>query len=172
MVPGHPYCFYNGGCFQSYLALSAPPMNTFSGIIAQLTSLPERDFSIIVNIEALDVAKEVEKAEKELTKLRRAVRSHPKASMLQEIEEAENRVRRLTSREQHPMKAQVLLHVWARSAEELVFVAIDLASVALVGQPELAHVVAQLPVLRGRKAHRVEPEFRPQLAEGDRRRFA
>jgi hypothetical protein len=119
LVPGHPYCFYNGGCFQSYLALSAPPMNTFSGIIAQLTSLPERDFSIIVNIEALDVAKEIEKAEKDLTKLRRAVRSHPKASMLQEIEEAENRVRRLTSREQHPMKAQVLLHVWARSAVEL-----------------------------------------------------
>ncbi|MDA7907312.1 hypothetical protein N9062_00340 [Akkermansiaceae bacterium] len=119
MVPGHPYCFYNGGCFQSYLALSAPPMNTFSGVIAQLTSLPERDFSIIVNIEALDVTKEIEKAERELTKLRRAVRSHPKASMLQEIEEAENRVRRLTSREQHPMKAQVLLHVWARSAEEL-----------------------------------------------------
>ncbi|MGC6458481.1 MAG: hypothetical protein ACON4R_08910 [Akkermansiaceae bacterium] len=119
MVPGHPYCFYNGGCFQSYLALSAPPMSTFSGVITQLTGLPERDFSIIVNIEALDVAKEIEKAEKELTKLRRAVRSHPKASMLQEIEEAENRVRRLTSREQHPMKAQVLLHVWARSAEGL-----------------------------------------------------
>lgn len=118
-VPGHPYCFYNGGCFQSYLALSAPPMNTFSGVISQLTSLPERDFSIVVNIEPLDVVNEIEKAERGLTRLRRAVRSNPKASMLQEIEEAEYRVRRLTSREHHPMKSQVLLHVWARSAEEL-----------------------------------------------------
>ena len=118
-VQGQPHCFYNGGCFHGYLALSAPPLNTFSGLIAQLTSLSERKFSLAVNIESLDVAKEIEKAESVVTKLRRAVRSHPKATMLQQIEEAEQRVRRLTSREQSPMKVQVLIHVWAETAEQL-----------------------------------------------------
>lgn len=140
-VTGLPHCFYNSGCFHGYLALSAPPLNTFSGLIAQLTSLSERKFALVVNIEALDVAKEIEKAESSVTKLRRAARSHPKATMLQQIEEAEQRVRRLTSREQSPMKVQVLIHVWAESAEEL--------------QHKLASLRVGCQLMQGAKAYEV-----------------
>jgi hypothetical protein len=89
------------------------PTMTASGMIRQLSGLPIRDFSMVVNIEALDVLHEMEFEEGQISKLEQAVKSSPRSRMLSALQLKRERVQRLMSGEVMPYRMEFIFHAWA-----------------------------------------------------------
>lgn len=111
--------FYYDGVFHGFLALKALPQASYSGLIDLLTTLPVGGFSVVANIERLDVTREVDLEEKEIAKLERSVRSHRKPQTEEAIVSKRDRISRLLSGEVMPFQMQFLLHARGRAREEL-----------------------------------------------------
>jgi hypothetical protein len=111
--------FYCGGKHHGFVALSALPQATCSGIIAHLLSLTVRNYSLTLNLRAGNPAKEIEAAEARKTKLERAHRSGRNTRLEHAIDALRERIRSLASGEAFPARVQLILRVHDESADVL-----------------------------------------------------
>ena len=104
--------FWMDGHYNGVLAIKSPPQVTFSGMITLLTGLPLLDYSITVNVKALDTNTEIRREEKASEKLQNALRHQPSERMNAALNTRLTRIRRLMSDEVVPFKAQFILRAW------------------------------------------------------------
>lgn len=111
--------FYCGGKHHGFVALSALPQATCSGLIAQLLHLPFRNYSVTLNLRSHSPIKEIEEAESRKTKLERAHRSGRNSRLEHAIDTLRQRIRLLASGEVFPARVQMILRVHDESPEVL-----------------------------------------------------
>ncbi len=104
--------FYLDGYYHGLLVVKSLPKTTFSGMIEQLTNLQMLDYAITVNIQPLDVMKEIEKEEGAYEKLQNTIQHSPKLRMLAAMQKKGQKISRLMSNEVLPYKAQFILRCW------------------------------------------------------------
>ncbi|MDC3255106.1 hypothetical protein OAV21_01755 [bacterium] len=104
--------FYLDGYYHGILVIQSLPKTTFSGMISQLTNLDLLDYSIVVNIQALDVMHEIEKEEGAYEKLQHTIQHSPKLRMVAAMHKKGQKIARLMSNEVLPYKAQFIVRVW------------------------------------------------------------
>ncbi len=104
--------FYLDGYYHGILVVKSLPKTTFSGMISQLTSLDLLDYSIVVNIQALDVLREIEKEEGAYEKLQHTIQHSPKLRMVAAMHKKGQKIARLMSNEVLPYKAQFIIRAW------------------------------------------------------------
>ena len=110
---------YLGGTYHTSLALAQLPESTASGIMTHLSTLPGDHFRITTHLETLDPLAEIERAEGLKAKLERARQSGKQSRLDHDIRVLHERIDRLSSGTVSPVRVQVLIHLWASSAEEL-----------------------------------------------------
>ncbi len=104
--------FYLDGYYHGVLVLKSLPKTTFSGMMSQLTNLDLLDYSITVNVQALDVMHEIEKEEGAYEKLQHTIQHSPKLRMVAAMHKKGQKIARLMSNEVLPYKAQFIIRVW------------------------------------------------------------
>ena len=104
--------FYFDGYYHGVLVLKSLPKATFSGMMSQLTNLDLLDYSITVNIQALDVMHEIEREEGAYEKLQHTIQHSPKLRMVAAMHKKGQKIARLMSNEVLPYKAQFIIRVW------------------------------------------------------------
>ncbi len=104
--------FYLDGYYHGILVMKTLPKTTFSGMITQLTGLDMLDYSVTVNIGALDVMKEIEKEEGAYEKLQNTIQHSPKLRMLAAMQKKGQKISRLMSNEVLPYQAQFIIRCW------------------------------------------------------------
>ena len=102
--------FYLDGLHHGMLVLKDLPQATYSGMIQHLTGLPMLGYSITVNVQGLDVAKEIEREESKLAKLQNAIAHSNRQRMRAAIEKKAKKIQRLM---------QMIIRAWDQTAEEL-----------------------------------------------------
>ena len=118
-IEGGDAGFFYDGHYHGFLALRSLPQTTSSGIADFLTGMPVGNFSIILNIEPLDVVEEVDLEEGNIARLERSLRHHRKPQIEETVSFKRERVQRLLSSEVMPFQLQFLIHAWAPSRETL-----------------------------------------------------
>lgn len=111
--------FYLGGAYHGLVAFSSLPQSTCSGLIGYLTGLPIQDYSICVNVSALEITGEIAKAESEIGKLRNTSAHSDHARMGSAIAMKEERVRRLMTGSVIPLSFQFIVRAWDRNPDIL-----------------------------------------------------
>ena len=104
--------FYLDGYYHGILVLKSLPKTTFSGMMSQLTNLDLLDYSIVANIQALDVMHEIEKEEGAYEKLQHTIQHSPKLRMVAAMHKKGQKIARLMSNEVLPYKTQFIIRAW------------------------------------------------------------
>jgi len=105
--------------YHAVLALKTLPARTTSGIIAQLSSLPIKDYSINLITTPLDLEKELSKQEDQISKLQKAVSSSNKARLNTPLQKCIERLDRLSSGDIAPYKVQFTIVCWDKDIDAL-----------------------------------------------------
>jgi hypothetical protein len=111
--------FWLDECEHGVLVLKRWPTQTYPTILHRLTQLPFNDYSITVQIQALDAADLVTSTQRKLDKLNTQLAVKPDARQMVTKQKLEEGIQRLTQREQVPLSIELIIVVWAPTAAQL-----------------------------------------------------
>ncbi len=111
--------FFLDGRYFGFLTLKSLPQATYSGMILHLTSLPIRDFGIVVNVAPLDTLQEIDKEETEITRLQRSLRGGGQQRTVTVLDQRMKRVQKLAGNEELPFEAQIIIRAWDETQQGL-----------------------------------------------------
>src|SRR4029077_1409074 len=111
--------FYQDGYYHNLIALSRWPETTFPGVIDRLTRLQFLDYCITVNIQPLDVYKEIKKEEHQFQRIEGDFLAERKRSMLTAMTRKDQKIRGLAEGFTFPYHVNFVIRVWHQTLEGL-----------------------------------------------------
>jgi len=111
--------FYQDGYYHNLIALSRWPETTFPGVIDRLTRLQFLDYCITVNIQPLDVYKEIKKEEHQFQRIEGDFLAERKRSMLTAMTRKDQKIRGLAEGFTFPYHVNFVIRVWHQTMEGL-----------------------------------------------------
>ncbi len=112
-------CFYDW-YFHNFVILKRRPQRAWPGIMWHLTNLPFLDYSITVNLRALNVSDEKKREQNALTRLTGDYQAEGRRETLTAIQNREARIDKLVSGTVVPINYDFIVHLWAENEQELV----------------------------------------------------
>ncbi|MGB0371998.1 MAG: VirB4 family type IV secretion system protein [Opitutales bacterium] len=116
-APGASICV--NGVHHGFAIMNSVPLATIPGMMASIALLEFNEFSISLKVRLIDRDKLIQSEESEVEKLERAYRANGKESLTSTSQSIRQRIKRLLTRESHPMHFQLFVHCWADSPEHL-----------------------------------------------------
>lgn len=111
--------FYHDGYYHGMLVLKTLPKRTRPGIAYLLTKLGFRDYSLTVNIEAVDVEELIEREQKELSRVEGDYESLRKIKLLAAMKTKAAKIARYSNGDNSPYRLQYIIRAWDKSRDEL-----------------------------------------------------
>jgi type IV secretion system protein TrbE len=111
--------FYQDGYYHNLIALSRWPESTWPGIIDRLTRLGFLDYQITVNIQPLDVSKEIRKEEHQFQRIEGDFLAERKRSLLTAMTRKDQKIRNLAEGFTFPYHVNFIIRVWNKTVEGL-----------------------------------------------------
>lgn len=112
--------FFLDGRFVGLLVIKSLPDATCSGIIQCITSsLPIREFGITMNVIPLDATLEIEKEEKEVTRIQRSLRGGGQHRVMTTLDQRMKRIQKLAGNEEVPFEVQIIIRAWDETQQGL-----------------------------------------------------
>ncbi len=110
---------YFDGYYHGMLSMKSMCHNTYMGMIQQLTGLAIHDYSVTMNVTALDVTKQITKIQSEANKLRTALTKSNNIQMSSALAMKEQKIARLMSNQIQPMNGQLIIAVKSKNRDKL-----------------------------------------------------
>jgi hypothetical protein len=111
--------FYQDGYYHNLIALSRWPETTYPGIIDRLTRQSFLDYCITVNIQPLDVYKEIKKEEHQFQRIEGDFLAERKRSILTAMSRKDQKIRGLAEGFTFPFHVNFVIRVWHKTIEGL-----------------------------------------------------
>lgn len=115
---GRGSIYYNEQ-YHGFVGMDRLPQATASGCILPLCNLPFSNYSLVLAIEPVDPQGVIDKEEREIAKLSRAVQTSKQTSLANTIAMKHERIKRLMNGDVRPFNMQFYTHVWEPTKEEL-----------------------------------------------------
>lgn len=111
--------FYLDGYYHGMLVLKALPKRTRPSIAYLLTKLGFREYSITVNVEAVDIERLIEKEQKELNRVEGDYESLKKVKLLAAMRTKAAKIARYSNGDSSPYRIQYVIRAWDKDRDEL-----------------------------------------------------
>lgn len=109
---GLPYGFYMDGNYHAMFAMKRWPQRTYPGLIHRLTALPLLDYQITVNVDPMNIRKEIDVEQKKYDRVMGDYQEEGKIQYLTALEKKKSKITNLAMGFTFPFQVQFAIRVW------------------------------------------------------------